>query len=98
MTKISYNDNFAFDPGTLIMQIVSTNYERDIRYHEIIFSNLVRMVHGKEADYHFGSSEKTFGKNLYTLSIAHNIIQQLNEMLGNGIFKSKKEIRLIKDL
>jgi hypothetical protein len=54
MTKISYNDNFAFDPGTLIMQIVSTNYERDIRYLEIIFSNLVRMVHGKEADYHFG--------------------------------------------
>lgn len=90
MTKISYNDNFAFDPGTLIMQIVSTNYERDIRYLEIIFSNLVRMVHGKEADYHFGSSEKTFGRNLFTLSIGRNIIRRLNKMLGNEIFKSKR--------
>ena len=87
MNKISYNDNIAFDPGMLIMQIASIDYEADIRYLGTIFSNLVRIVHGKETDYHIGSPEQSFGWNFFILSIKRKIVHQLNELLGNEILK-----------
>jgi hypothetical protein len=89
MNSFSYNNSFAFDAGILIMQVASTNYEADIRYLGTIFSNLIRIVHGKETDYHFGSPEQTFGWNFFTLSISREIVQQLNEVLGNEISRTR---------
>lgn len=90
MNKISYNDDsVAFDAGMLAMQIASLNYEADMRYLKTIFSNLVRIVHGKDTDYHIGPPEQMFGWNFFILSIKRKTVHQLTKLLGTEILKER---------
>lgn len=89
MSKISNNDSLAFDARMLSMQIASLNYEADMRYINTIFSNLVRIVHGKDTDYHIGPPEHMFGWNFFILSIKRKTVDQLTKLLGAEILKEK---------
>jgi hypothetical protein len=86
---LNNNSNFTFDPGIILMQVASSNYERDARYLGTILMQIIRTVHGKESDFHFGAPENTFGWNFCTLTVNRMIVQQLIQLFGNEILKAK---------
>jgi hypothetical protein len=71
------------------MQVASSNYERDARYLRTILLQIIRTVHGKESDFHFGAPENAFGWTFCTLSVNRMIVQQLIQLFGNEILKAK---------
>jgi hypothetical protein len=83
------NNNFTFDPSIILMQIASLNYERDVRDLRTILLQIIRMVHGKESDFHFGAPEYALGWTFCPLSINRIIVQQLLQLFGNDLLKAK---------
>jgi hypothetical protein len=91
--SVMFNDNnknnSTSDPSIILMQVASSNYEKDARYLRTILLQIIRMVHGRESDFHFGAPEYMFGWAFSTLSINSIIVHQLIQLFGDEILKGK---------